>query len=73
MIFTQTTLIEFKKTKFLKMLHDTELNGVWIVSQPDEEKVFIPINKVFSLQRGIVSYLQRYWRKRKRHDLSAIK
>jgi len=61
-----TTLIEFKKTKFLAMEHDTERNGVWIYNLEEGKEVFIPINKVFSLRRGLETYIQKYYRRKKK-------
>ena len=60
-----TELIQFKKTKFLKMYWDTELKGVHLVIKGDEEKVFIPIAKVFQIKRGMETATQKYYRKRK--------
>ena len=60
-----TELIQFKETKFLKMAWDTELKGVHLVIKEDEEKIFIPIAKVFQVRRGLETATQKYYRKRK--------
>jgi hypothetical protein len=60
----ETDWIYIKKTKFLEMFHDTLLNGLWIVVEPNDDQIFIPLNKIFQVKRGLESYTQRFYRKR---------
>ena len=64
--------MQIKKTQSVEMYADeyTDFKGLWIYIYFENDKgsphtLFIPKNKVFQLQRGIISYLQRFWRKRK--------
>jgi len=66
-----TELLQIKKTKSVEMYADehTGFKGLWIYIYFENDKgsphtLFIPKNKVFQLQRGIISYLQRFWRKK---------
>lgn len=60
-----TEWIPFKTTKFVKMYHDSELNGAWVVVVKDEEKIFIPTGKELQVIRGLLSHHQKYYRRKK--------
>jgi hypothetical protein len=62
-----TELIEIKKTKSVAMFHDPDRGGLQIYMDTGDgwinDSMFIPANKVFQVQRGITSYLARFYRK----------
>jgi len=65
-----TELVQIKHTQFCKMYWDTELKGIHLVILGDEDKVFIPISKVFQVSRGLMSATQKYYRKHAKKNKS---
>ena len=57
-----TTLIQVKKTKSVKMYHDTDEFGVWI--HIGARQIFIPMSKIYQVKRGLESEVQRFYRRK---------
>ena len=62
MITYRTTPIQIKKTQNVEMYHDTEGKGLWLHIK--DKKIFIPQSLVFQVLRGLLSWVQRFWRKK---------
>ena len=63
-----TELIQIKKTKSVEVYFDEKDNGFWVYMQGynyGKQYIFIPMSKVFQVKRGLVSAIQRFYRKRK--------
>ena len=60
-------MIQIKKTKSIYMSGDeTQVRVVIDVGDGKHyNDIYIPVSKAFSVQRGIVSYIQKFYRKHK--------
>ncbi len=64
-------MILIKKTKGVEMYHDERDSGVWIKIMKSAKSevndhdriVFVPMNKMHQVQRGIVTEIQKFYRK----------
>jgi len=65
MIIKEENLTQIKKTKSVSMHGDRE--GVTLWMEKSGMNVWIPINTVFQVKRGLESYIQKYYRKNDRH------
>jgi len=65
MIIKEENLTQIKKTKSVSMQGNRE--GVEIWMEKYGMNVWIPMNTVFQVKRGLESYIQKYYRKNDRH------
>jgi hypothetical protein len=59
-------MIQIKKTKSLAMIYDQDKKYLWIHLDKGAgiyEKISIPTKYVFQLERGLKSWVQRFYRK----------
>jgi hypothetical protein len=60
-------MIKIKRTKSVDMRYDEEEKSVYInISDRRDEFINIPMSKIFQVQRGIVSVIQRFYRNDKK-------
>ena len=61
MKITNSELVEIKKTKFVEMYHDPVINCLLIIV--GDEKIVVPVSKIAQIQRGLLTEVQKYYRK----------
>ena len=55
-------LVKIKETKHIKMYASE--HGTWL--HIDENKIWIPIGNSFPVKRGLESFIQKFYRRKKR-------
>jgi hypothetical protein len=54
---------KIKQTKSIEMLGDETGVSLYVYGQNGNREMFIPMKSVFQVKRGLVSYIQKFYRK----------